>query len=210
MEFQCTECAQAFVPTRNQKSCWYRSGRIYCSKECSKAYMRRVAAQTMAATNRKHASARMTQNNPMRDPEARAKMSATLKAIGHQPRERGGNGRGPTVPQAMLAEALDWPIEVVVRTGCSGREGLGYPAHYKLDIANEFLKVAVEVDGPSHGSLERRQQDAKKDAFLRGIGWTVLRFSNREVMEHLEECVQMVLSTTSKLSTPIHTLPMAS
>ena len=76
---------------------------------------------------------------------------------------------------------------------------MGVPTHYKLDIADAANRVAIEVDGPSHSTLARKEQDARKDAFLAGSGWTVLRFSNQQVMERLEECVQTVMSTISKL-----------
>jgi very-short-patch-repair endonuclease len=72
------------------------------------------------------------------------------------------------------------------------------PSHYKIDVANEALKIAIEVDGVSHGMLTRQEQDRKKERFLRRCGWTVLRFSNQDVMERLGECVQTVLSTISK------------
>jgi hypothetical protein len=109
----------------------------------------------------------------------------------------GGNGKGMTVPQSMLADALQWPVEFVVKTGAT--KGDGRPFHYKLDIAHPLLKVAVEVDGRSHRSMTVRQSDARKDLFLKSSGWTVLRFSNQQVMDDLAGCVQMVLSTTSRL-----------
>lgn len=86
--------------------------------------------------------------------------------------------------------------------------GSGYPSNYKLDIANPQVMLGIEVDGSSHTTVERQAQDAKKEEFLSGLGWTVLRFSNREVTEHLAECVQTVLSTTSKLTDHTPTLPM--
>jgi saccharopine dehydrogenase (NAD+, L-lysine-forming) len=73
------------------------------------------------------------------------------------------------------------------------------PYHFKLDIANKPLKVCVEVDGSSHNSLKVAAADKRKEDFLTGEGWTVLRFSNEQVMEHLEECVQKVLSSISRL-----------
>jgi very-short-patch-repair endonuclease len=87
-------------------------------------------------------------------------------------------------------------MELVVKT--KKPAGSGFPPCYKVDIGEPTLKIAIEVDGMSHNSLERRKQDRKKEAFLRGLGWTVLRFSNREVTERLEECVQTVLSIISK------------
>jgi hypothetical protein len=146
----------------------------------------------------------MTANNPMHNPATRAKVSATLREMGHKPPVRGGNGTGPTEPQRLLAEALGWEMEVVVRPG-QGRVRGGLPTHYKLDIAHPTLKIAVEIDGGSHGTLERREQDRRKEAWLRGEGWTVLRFSNQEVMADLEACARTVTSTTLRLRIPTPT-----
>lgn len=100
-------------------------------------------------------------------------------------------------PQRLLANALAWKTEFVVVTGFP--KGVGIPTHYKIDIANPILRIGIEVDGRSHGVIERQIQDRKKEKFLQSVGWTVLRFSNAEVMANLSECVQMVQSTISKL-----------
>ena len=75
----------------------------------------------------------------------------------------------------------------------------GYPTAYKVDIAHPMLRLAIEVDGNSHGVIQRRAQDAKKDALLSSLGWTVLRFSNREIASGTSACAQEVLSTISML-----------
>lgn len=87
-------------------------------------------------------------------------------------------------------------MEVTIST--KGRRPVGAPTHYKIDIANEALKIAIEVDGQSHQSFQRREQDARKDAFLRGLGWIVLRYTNKQVTGHLADVVRMVLSTISR------------
>ena len=69
-----------------------------------------------------------------------------------------------------------------------------YPTNYKIDIANVDLMIAIEVDGGSHTALVRQEQDKKKEEFLTGLGWRVLRFLNKEVEENLSGCVQKVLS----------------
>jgi very-short-patch-repair endonuclease len=61
------------------------------------------------------------------------------------------------------------------------KRGSGYPTHYKADFANPTKMIVVEVDGNSHNSLIRQAQDKKKEAFLKGLGWTVLRVSNKTV-----------------------------
>jgi hypothetical protein len=168
---------------------------------CSAACKSTLSSVTMARTNRRDASPRMKARNPMKRDEYREKMRATLHRIGHRPRVQGGNGRGPTAAETAIATALGWDIGVVVATKM-GRES-GYPTHYKLDVANPTLKVAIEVDGQSHGLLVRQEQDRKKEAFLSGLGWTVLRVSNREALEELP-------STISKLRARIPTSPTAS
>lgn len=81
-------------------------------------------------------------------------------------------------------------MEIVVVTHL--RREAGNPRHYKLDIANEAEKVAIEVDGGSHCTLARQEQDRRKDAFLSSAGWLVLRFSNRQVLTNLEGCMSTI------------------
>ena len=139
--------------------------------------------------------------NPMHSEESRLKMQKTLKAIGHGPKERGGNGTGLTKTQNMVVQALGYPwlTEVIICTLKSSKQG--YPHHYKLDIANKELMIAIELDGRSHGALKRQMQDQKKDALLRSLGWKVLRLKNEEAMS---------LCTTYESQVIHHILQMAS
>lgn len=132
----------------------------------------------------------MLTRNPMRDPVTRAKAAASLSALGKTPWLMGGNGRGPTKPQAMLANLLGWPMEVPVTNGRSV---------YLIDIANQALKIAVEVDGNSHNTAKQKRIDRHKEKRLASLGWCVLRFTNKQVMERLEACALAVWYTTSKL-----------
>ena len=184
------------------------TGRPYCSDGCRESVVSKISSATMAKTNRRHASDRMKKNNPMHRQESREKMASTLREIGHKPPIQGGNGNGPTEPEQRLSDALGWPMQVIVKTG--KKRGSGYPFHYKVDVGNPELKIAIEVDGGSHGTLRRRAQDEKKDALLRSLGWQVLRFSNREVMADSEACARMVMSTISRSKKPTTTLRMGS
>lgn len=175
--------------------------------ECKTEVIRKLNSETMARTNRKYASERMRLRNPMAKEEHRKTMSATLRAMAWKPKVRGGNGR-TTKPQELLAAALGWPMEVVVTTGARALGRSDIPNCYKLDVAHEGLKIAVEVDGFSHATPTGRDQDARKTAFLQGLGWTVLRFWNSEVLKDLSACVRAVLSTTSKSSATTTTSQM--
>lgn len=101
------------------------------------------------------------------------------------PLVRGGNGKGLTVPQRALLEALgpDWQAEFVVSTNGGRRLG-GLPTHYKIDVAHSGCRVAIEVDGESHRSLVRKEADDRKDAFLIANGWQVFRFTNLHVVRN--------------------------
>ena len=195
----CVECGMEFEERYRGQAHAVETGRFraYCSRKCSLIAHARRSSEVMARTNRKYASERMREHNPMDNAESREKMRQTLLDMGHQPLKRGGNGKPPPEPQRRMSEALGWPMEVVVKTGHC-RDGSGYPTCYKIDVASREFKVGVEVDGISHQTRRRQQQDAKKDEFLRGLGWTVLRFANERVMENLEDCVQEVRSTISK------------
>jgi hypothetical protein len=172
-----------------------KNPRKTCSEEC-----RRIRySHTMRDTNirrRGILSARMKADNPMKKPGVKERAMARLKEIGHKPKIQGGNGRGPTIPQKMLNDILGWEMEAVIPT--SKPHGLGWPHAYKVDIASREHMVAVEVDGSSHCSLERRAQDRKKDEFLNGLGFKVLRFKNREILKNPEGCAARAWSLTLK------------
>ena len=193
---KCMECGKNVLCEGRKGRKSVLRGRAYCSEDCKKQYLSKLSSKTMAKTNRKYASQRMKLNNPMKRPEVRKRVSTTLRAMGWKPPVQGGNGKPIPIPQKLLACSIGWDMEVAIKTKMERHSG--YPPCYKVDIGSILLKTAIEVDGNSHCALDRKRKDAKKVAFLESIGWKVLRFSNEEVMEHLEDCVQMVLSTISK------------
>lgn len=198
----CTTCGTVVEMVGYKRIRFNQTGRAFCSQECTKEFTRKVSSETMAKTNRRDASVRMFFNNPMERADVRAKVSTSLRAMGWKPQIHQGNGH-VTVPQQLLACALGWPMEVAILT--EQPRGSGYPPAYKVDIGNIALKVAIEVDGGSHGTKARKEEDRKKDTLLASLGWRVLRFSNKRVTERLAECVQTVLSTISASPTPTPT-----
>lgn len=148
-----------------------KAERLYCSNRC-----------------------RVLSRNPMEDDATRESMSSTLRAIGHRPKVQGGNGRGLTEPQQRLLDALPegWVAEHVCPTGA--RIKGGPPTNYKIDVANPELMVAVEIDGESHGRA-RRVSDERKDQWLSDHGWSVFRFSNREVLSSTSSVIERITST---------------
>lgn len=107
---------------------------------------------------------------------------------------KGGNGRGPTLAEEVLLKALGdgWVYSHVVKTGDAPQHGRGNrPSHYKIDVANPDLKVAVELDGHSHRGAE--EIDQKKTRFLESRGWTVFRIPNRQAIQSTSEVVCEIL-----------------
>lgn len=199
---KCKQCGRDYVGR----------GRERCSRECSQAWI----AQKLGQWNRTEGARRMLANPPMAKPGVREKMMATRRRnpetwVPGRKRDGtivpSGNGRGPTPAQRNLATALGLPMEVVVGMGQWRR---GRAKNYKLDIANRSILLGIEIDGWGHDSAKGRALDKKKTEALAGLGWTVLRFSNEQVMEHLEECVEVVRSTTSRLRERTSTWPTGS
>jgi len=108
----------------------------------------------------------------------RLKVSAKLREIKHKPIKRGGNGQLLPLPQLALLNALGegWESEYPVATKM-GRHS-GYPSCYKLDLANPILMIGIEIDGYSHTTIDRKNQDRKKTDLLVSLGWSVYRLSN--------------------------------
>ena len=137
--------------------------------------------------------------NPMFKKGIREKVSKTLKRIGHKPAVRGGNGTGKTNPEKVLLAVLgkEWRYNFAVSLG---KHTPGFPTNYKIDIANEKIKLGVEVDGFSHSAVSRQEQDRKKEKKLTSLGWQILRFSNKEVMENKERCLSLILKWADTLA----------
>ena len=123
----------------------------------------------------------------MWDTHVKEKVSQTLKAVGHGPIIRRGNGY-LTEPQQRLLNRLEeeWYPEYVVVTDRPRPKGM--PQNIKLDIANPNLKIAIEIDGHSHATINRRNADKKQIEFLLRRGWCVLRLSNAKALWLCSTC----------------------
>ena len=63
---------------------------------------------------------------------------------------------------------------------------------YVADFACVSARLIVEVDGGSHGLDEQQTYDYWRTENLGAHGWTVIRFTNREVMEDLPRVLAAV------------------
>lgn len=99
--------------------------------------------------------------------------------------DRKGNGTGPSQIEQMMLDRLgsDWKWNFIIPTKV--KKGNGYPTHYKIDLFNEKLNLALEIDGSSHRS--RKDQDIKKENFIKNIGIDFIRLSNAECISITDE-----------------------
>ncbi len=53
--------------------------------------------------------------------------------------------------------------------------------NYIVDFYIAAAKLVIELDGSQHYENANKEKDAQRDAYLTGIGCTVLRYSNADV-----------------------------
>jgi len=64
---------------------------------------------------------------------------------------------------------------------------------YTGDFYCAAVKLVIEIDGESHGMGDRPKRDARRDAWLRGQGLRVIRFTATDVLKDLESVVTAIL-----------------
>jgi very-short-patch-repair endonuclease len=67
--------------------------------------------------------------------------------------------------------------------------------NYILDFYCPQHQLAIELDGDSHFTESGTEYDAKRTSFLNKIDIQVLRFTNTEVLENLENVLERIRVT---------------
>lgn len=214
----CQECGEEFVLTDpHQKT------NRFCGTSCSAKWRMRVfpcqwseeeKQQISTRIKRWYASnsetamqakERIANLRPMLKQSARIKLSKTLKGMGHKPPIQGGNGKPIPVPQMSLFNFLHkhdkawWELEYIVPTR-NIRYAETMPKYFRLDIACEERKVWLEIDGVTHKGYKVKDADRRKTAAMATIGWKVLRFSNRMILDWVALGMQMDSSIFTTLA----------
>ena len=207
MEKICEECRQSYKTDR-----WQRR---FCSNSCSSRNNHRTNPKMQAAAQRFTAGGARARaegkldawqkdpRNPIYDPIVRQRAQQSM-AGRYGEILNGGNGTGMSNAQKALAQVLvGWIPEYVVTTGMGKpKQGMSIPGHYKIDLANPSLGIAVEVDGKSHRAKKVQEADARKTAYLESRGWTCIRFWNKEVEQDLQAVVSSILQLVHTITSP--------
>ena len=61
-----------------------------------------------------------------------------------------------------------------------------------LILYSAKAKLIIELDGSQHYEPDYQEKDALRDAELNSLGFTVMRFSNDEVMREIEAVVEQI------------------
>ena len=64
---------------------------------------------------------------------------------------------------------------------------------YIVDFASFEHRLVVEIDGGQHNTLQGRQHDLRRTAWLESQGFRVLRFWNNQVLTNLEGVLERTL-----------------
>lgn len=74
--------------------------------------------------------------------------------------------------------------------------------NYIVDFYIATAKLVIELDGSQHYEEKGIENDAKRDAFLNGLGINVLRYSNLDVNQRFESVCEDILNNldTSSVS----------
>ena len=67
---------------------------------------------------------------------------------------------------------------------------LGKNLYYIPDFYCHKAKLVIEADGPIH--LFKKEYDKNRDEVLAGLGLTILRFTNDEVLNELDKVLDVV------------------
>ena len=71
---------------------------------------------------------------------------------------------------------------------------------FRLDFAYPELMLAIEVDGVAwHGTAADRRRDRERERFLRGLGWTVLRFGWDDVIRRPDYVIARITEALSRV-----------
>ena len=99
--------------------------------------------------------------------------------------------------QATPPEVRLWRLLYPFRTSAYHFRKQVQIGPYCVDFACHHAKLVIEVDGDTHYLPGAQRKDSERDLFLDREGYTVLRFSNVEVLrnpEHVYSTVEAQLA----------------
>ncbi len=66
-----------------------------------------------------------------------------------------------------------------------------------VDFYCPLRKLVIEIDGPVHNN--QKAYDKTREDYLQAMGFTVLRFANQKVEDHMSDVLQEILTMLTKM-----------
>jgi len=72
---------------------------------------------------------------------------------------------------------------------------------YQLDAAIPQLKIGIEADGEIwHNNQEKISKDKRRDSELASNGWIIIRFTDKELNDHPQDCLNVLIKAIKRRS----------
>lgn len=69
---------------------------------------------------------------------------------------------------------------------------------FVVDFLCMEFGLVVEVDGPIH--LKQKEYDQRREMEIEKLGWKILRFTNDEVINHLDTTLERILQERNRVN----------
>ena len=73
---------------------------------------------------------------------------------------------------------------------------------YIADFVCMSARLIIEIDGATHSTADELQHDEKRTAALRGLGFQLIRFTNRDIYDDLEGVLLAIRAELSRTPSP--------
>jgi very-short-patch-repair endonuclease len=70
---------------------------------------------------------------------------------------------------------------------------------YHADFACHHAKLVIEIDGDTHYTREGIEHDLRRDHFIRGEGYRVVRYTNTDILQNLDGIATRLLNLLAEL-----------
>src|SRR5471032_3517218 len=97
--------------------------------------------------------------------------------------------RGPTYIEDEFTKAASDLAGLIVREHWFGDVEKHH--RYRVDFFLKDARLIIELDGHTfHSSKEQLEKDASRQRYLTRAGYTVIRFTGREIFKDVQGCVR--------------------
>ncbi|WP_152555097.1 HsdR family type I site-specific deoxyribonuclease [Desulfonatronum thiodismutans] len=119
------------------------------------------------------------------------------KGKGHY---RGGYDFGGLVSRARELRQLQTPAEEILWVFLRSKQLFGYKfrrqhqiGDYIVDFYCHAAKLIIEVDGSIHDVPEKQTKDKKKQAYLKGLGYKIIRIPNASILDSPHKALNLIV-----------------